>query len=787
MLFGTGSARAALVAALAGLLFAVTTAGAGILDTSWTAPTTNADGSALTDLASYRVYYGVTNAPCPGSSFVAVISPTLSPAPNQTVSVTLTGLTTGTLYYASVTAIDTNGNESVCSTLASALARTDFAVSPTGPVNFGSVNLGSFADQTFTVQNTGGGTLSGTVSTLAPFAVVSGGSFSLTGAGATQAVTVRFSPTVSAAVSSSVTFTAGGGSVSRLLNGTASADTTAPTIAITVPTSSATYTTTSPMLTLGGTALDDVGVTQVTWANSRGGGGTASGTTSWTAGGIVLQSGANVLTVAAKDAAANTATASLTVTLSDTTPPTVSITAPTAGTVSTTITVTATATDNVGVAGVQFKLDGANLGAETTMAPYAVTWKTTTVPNGSHTLSAVGRDTAGNLGTSASVVVTVANDTTPPALSAVTASSVTSSGATISWTTDEVSNSQVEYGVTTAYGTMTTLNASPVTSHVVLVTGLAMNTPYHVRVRSRDAAGNLALSNDFMLTTLAPDLTAPLVTITAPGAGASLAGTVVVTASATDNVGVAGVQLRLNGAALGAELTTAPYTVTWDSTTLSDGAYTLTAVARDAAGNSTTSAPVNVLVANGSVRLSPQDTSIVLNTTNYSTDPRLLTFTWPDYQPANAILMKFDLSSLPAGAVVQQATLYLALVESDATVDATYTVTAHKMVGRNPVLAAATGFTADGATGWTANACCSANVPLAQADISSAYDTRAIDKTPGYKTWTLTALVQEWLSNPATNFGLLLNADASKLLGRYRFFASMEHPDATLRPYLRIT
>src|SRR5207247_5085435 len=100
-------------------------------------------------------------------------------------------------------------------------------------------------------------------------------------------------------------------------------------------------------LTLGGTASDDVGVAQVTWVNSAGASGTATGTTSWTASGIVLQPGANGLTVTATDAAGNTATDTLTVTLSDTTPPAVSITAPAAGaTVTGTITVSATATDN---------------------------------------------------------------------------------------------------------------------------------------------------------------------------------------------------------------------------------------------------------------------------------------------------------------------------------------------------------------------------------------------------------------------------------------------------------
>jgi hypothetical protein len=99
----------------------------------------------------------------------------------------------------------------------------------------------------------------------------------------------------------------------------------------------------------------------------------------------------------------------------DTTPPTVSITAPTLGaTVSGTITVSANASDTVGVAGVQFKVDGANLGAEDTSSPYSVSLNTTTLANGSHTLTAVARDTANNTATSAGVSISVSNSISPP-------------------------------------------------------------------------------------------------------------------------------------------------------------------------------------------------------------------------------------------------------------------------------------------------------------------------------------------------------------------------------------
>jgi hypothetical protein len=95
------------------------------------------------------------------------------------------------------------------------------------------------------------------------------------------------------------------------------------------------------------------------------------------------------------------------------------------------------------------------------------------------------------------------------------------------------------------------------------------------------------------------DTTPPTSTITAPAAGATVSGAAVpVTATATDNVGVVGVQFKLDGINLGAEDTASPYTISWDTTTATNGGHTLTAVARDAANNITTSAPVSVTVNN---------------------------------------------------------------------------------------------------------------------------------------------------------------------------------------------
>lgn len=112
------------------------------------------------------------------------------------------------------------------------------------------------------------------------------------------------------------------------------------------------------------------------------------------------------------------------------------------------------------------------------------------------------KDAAGNLTVSDKYTFTTlaAPDITPPVISDVAASETTTTGATISWTTDEPSTSQVEYWVTTS--SLTPLDTTLVTSHSVTLTDLTPETTYHFKVRSSDAAGNLAVSTEYSFTTL---------------------------------------------------------------------------------------------------------------------------------------------------------------------------------------------------------------------------------------------------------------------------------------------
>src|SRR5688572_2512970 len=127
----------------------------------------------------------------------------------------------------------------------------------------------------------------------------------------------------------------------------------------------------------------------------------------------------------------------------------ITITSPSQGaTVSGTVTISASVSPlGVLVGGVQFKVDGANLGTEDTSAPYSIPWNTATKSNGSHTLTAVGRNSLGIAFQSSPVTVNVSNapppDTTPPTVSITSPAS----GATVSGTTTVSASASDNVGV----------------------------------------------------------------------------------------------------------------------------------------------------------------------------------------------------------------------------------------------------------------------------------------------------------------------------------------------------
>jgi len=299
------------------------------------------------------------------------------------------------------------------------------------------------------------------------------------------------------------------------------ADTTAPGVSITTPTSVATYTTSTTPVTVGGTASDAVGVTQVTWANNRGGSGTAIGTTSWSASGITLLGGSNLITITARDAAGNSATDTLTVTYNapDTTAPVATITTPTSVSTFTTsttpLTVGGTASDAVGVTQVTWANDRGGSGTATGTTSWSAS--SIVLQSGSNVITITARDAAGNSATDVLTVTYNAPDTTAPVVDIAQPTSASTFPATtatvnVSGTSnDAVGVTQVTWANDRGGSGIATGTTSWNISGVNLQSGANV-----ISITARDAAGNAAtkaltvtFSAPLTLTNLTANLTAP--------------------------------------------------------------------------------------------------------------------------------------------------------------------------------------------------------------------------------------------------------------------------------------
>lgn len=278
---------------------------------------------------------------------------------------------------------------------------------------------------------------------------------------------------------------------------------------------------------------------------------------------------------------------------SDTTAPSVSLSAP-GNNASVTkgdgVAIAATASDNVGVAKVEFLVDGSVVSTDTS-SPYGYSWDTTSANAGNHTIVAKAYDAAGNVGTSSTVNVTVAAP--QPTISAT--ATLNGDKATLSWTTTganpaewTVARDGTDSG---GYGAWSENVPGDRRSHTFNY--LRPGDTYTLTVSAAD--GRTASAIVTVPTTEPADTTAPTTSITSPANNSSavIGNAVTITANASDNVGVSKVEFLVNGVVVATD-TSAPYSYTWDTSGKTAGNYALTTRAYDAANNTGSSSSVQI-------------------------------------------------------------------------------------------------------------------------------------------------------------------------------------------------
>ncbi len=198
------------------------------------------------------------------------------------------------------------------------------------------------------------------------------------------------------------------------------------------------------------------------------------------------------------------------------------------------------------------------------------------------------------------VVNTTAPDTTPP----TTSITAPANGATVSGTVSVTATASDNVGVTKMEiyidGVLSNSNTNATSLTFSWNTTAVANGSHTIQSKAYDAAGNVGSSTTITVTVSnsAPDTTPPTTSITAPANGATVSGTINVTATASDNVGVTKMEIYIDGALKTSNTNATSLTYSWNTTTAANGAHTITSKAYDAANNVGTSSTVSVTVSN---------------------------------------------------------------------------------------------------------------------------------------------------------------------------------------------
>ena len=226
------------------------------------------------------------------------------------------------------------------------------------------------------------------------------------------------------------------------------------------------------------------------------------------------------------------------------------------------------------------------------------------------------------------IIINAGLNPVPPIISNIAVNNITNNSATITWTTDQASDSLVEYGTTLSYGT-SVADSTLTTNHSIILTGLNMGTMYHFRVTSTNALNASSTSSDYTFTTYSPitlTITSPLNGDTINKPYVMVKGTVTNTTGNETGVTVNGMVATVYGTQFIA-----------NNIPLADGLNTITVTATDTAGNTaTTSITVNAvttgnyiqLTANPESGISPLEATLKIDG-SFSITNSTITYTGP--------------------------------------------------------------------------------------------------------------------------------------------------------------
>ena len=419
---------------------------------------------------------------------------------------------------------------------------------------------------------------------------------------------------------------------------------TPPTISITSPSSGATVSGTVAVTTSVSSNTTSV---QFTVDGNNSGAAVTSAPFSFSLNTTALSNGSHALAAVASNSASQTATsASVRITVNNSSAPSISITSPASGaTVSGTVAVSTSVSSNT--TSVQFKVDGANSGAAVTTAPFGFSLNTITLSNGSHSLSAVATNSASQTATSATVTITVNNSSAPSISITSPASGATVSGTVAVSTSVSSNTTSVQFKVDGANSGAAVTSAPFGFS---LNTTTLSNGSHSLSAVATNSASQTATSATVTVTV--NNSSAPSISITSPASGATVSGTVAVSTSVSSNT--TSVQFKVDGANSGAAVTTAPFGFSLNTTTLSNGSHSLSAVATNSASQTATSATVSITVNNSSAPsisiTSPASGATVSGTVAVSTSVS-----------SNTTSVQFKVDGTNTGAAVTSAPFSLSL------------------------------------------------------------------------------------------------------------------------------